>query len=1431
MVWLLAWAGAATATAQNIALGKPVFGSGPTWPGLAVESLTDGRPETFSHPATGAAEDYYFEVDLGREYLFERIVIRNRNDGCCPERLTRYRVEVYGDRGGETGDLHWAALIRGNGSNSGVGGTDELRAALDPQGTFSGRFVRVANPGSEEYHPQLAEVEVYGAPGPLIHSYTADDDTLEPGGSTVLRWEVVNATGLSITPEVGPLEVGQTEVEVRPTVTTTYTLAATNVAGSTLATVIVGVGEVLAPPRLTEFLAANATGLRDEDGEASDWIELSNPNRFSLKVGDYFLTDDPGRLTKWRVPDRRIPAAGSLVIYASGKDRGLSTGELHTNFKLDAEGEYLALVAPDGTVLDQFPTSYPVPEKYPVQLPDISYGVGSSGTVGYFRPPTPGVTNGPVYEGIVAPISISHNRGFYDTEFSVSLATATPEAVIRYTIDRSEPTATRGLIYSAPISIARTTVFRAAAFRTGWAPTDVQTHTYVFLTNVINSSVMRASITKSPEYGPQMRAALLDVPSFSVNTTATVNGTSEVKASVELLRADGEPGFQEYCGIRNFGGAFTDFAKKSFRLYFRSEYGAGKLRYPLFAGFEHGLAAAEEFDQIELRSGSHDMEQRGFYLSNVFADDTLLEAGHLNPHGRFVHLYLNGTYWGLFHLRERWGAAMHASYLGGSRTNYESINGNWNVGGWPDPGVPYDGDGSIWTAVKAGRNQYATVQPWLDVPQYIDFMLTWMFGGAEDEYRCVGPNVPGSGFKFYLNDADGWFCVPNYCAADNRTARGSPGRQAGDGPGSIFSMLLKENNSEYRTLLADRVQRALGAGGVLSPERNAARLNVRVAEMERAFLAESARWGYLTPVQWSARRDSVLNDWLPRRTLEALTQFRGAGFASAIGAPIPAPPGGQVSSGITIGFPGIKRGLVCFTLDGTDPRSSGGAISPAAHTFQSGGASEVLVAEGARWRWFTDATGLDPSDIVEGHPEWSAAHWKHPEFNDRLWAEGPAQLGYGEGDEATVIPFGDGNNKWITSYFRRHFTVTALEAITNVTLRLKRDDGAVVYLNGREAARSAMGTGVITAQTRSGPQNDDGQTFVSTNLAPSLLKEGSNLIAVELHQVSPTSSDASFDLELLAERPSTSSGDLPVITKNSVLRVRTLEGGVWSGLVEAFYQVGPTPIGAGDVRVTEIHPHPTDPEGSEFIELANVSSHAVNLRGARFSEGVEFTFPEQRDTLLAPGQRLVLVSDQFQFQRRHGWQSRVDGIFRGRLNNAGESITLVDSLTNIITSFDYGRGGAWPNEANGGGYSLVLVRPELGLSNPAAWRFSALPDGGPGEEDSQTFSGVPEQDDDRDGVPALLEYTLGSRDDDPSAGPGLVHAEFQPGTPATLTFRRVIEADDVDARVEYSTDLLDWQDAARVAVHPTGTGLAEETWSAPPVGVPALYLRLRVSQR
>ena len=475
---------ASNAVGQNspqpdLALGKPVASSGPTWGNLVPAALTDGDPNTLSHPlAASGTLDYYFEVDLGGFYQLDRILLRNRADGCCPERLTNYRVEIYADNGGDAGVLNWDATMRADGSHPGVAGVDSITRTNNSAGTFAGRFIRIVNNSGAAYNPQIAEVEVYGALVPQIVLFTADDDTISSGDTTALRWQIVGAKGATISPGVGAVPATNGVITVQPGATTSYTLIATNKAGSSAANASIGVDVTLAPLQLSEFLADNKGALKDDEGDSSDWIELKNPNSFRLDTAGYYLAGDPSNLLQWPLPAVQIPANGFLIVFASGKDRRATSAELHTNFRLNAKGDYLALVDGTGRVLQQFPTNYPAASKFPVQFKNVSYGVGSNRVVGFFRPSTPGAPNGTAFAGVVPDTKFSVDRGFYDTGFAVAIACATPDAVIRYTANRSEPTATRGSIYSGPIAISQTTILRAAAFKAGWAPTDVDTQTF-----------------------------------------------------------------------------------------------------------------------------------------------------------------------------------------------------------------------------------------------------------------------------------------------------------------------------------------------------------------------------------------------------------------------------------------------------------------------------------------------------------------------------------------------------------------------------------------------------------------------------------------------------------------------------------------------------------------------------------------------------------------------------------------------------------------------------------------------------------------------------------------------------------------------------------------------------------------------------------------
>ena len=127
---------------------------------------------------------------------------------------------------------------------------------------------------------------------------------------------------------------------------------------------------VAAQVRITEFMASNTHTLLDEDGDSSDWIELQNTSTNSVSLLNWALTDSSGNPGKWRFPATNMPPKSFMIVFASGKNRATNGAELHTNFKLGADGEYLALFEPDGTAATE------IAPQFPPQFPDVSYGIG-----------------------------------------------------------------------------------------------------------------------------------------------------------------------------------------------------------------------------------------------------------------------------------------------------------------------------------------------------------------------------------------------------------------------------------------------------------------------------------------------------------------------------------------------------------------------------------------------------------------------------------------------------------------------------------------------------------------------------------------------------------------------------------------------------------------------------------------------------------------------------------------------------------------------------------------------------------------------------------------------------------------------------------------------------------------------------------------------
>ena len=1055
-----------------------------------------------------------------------------------------------------------------------------------------------------------------------------------------------------------------------------------------------------------------------------------------------------------------------------------------------------------------------------LMTPRLIAGQINTSGAGFLVTPTPGAVNDSEwYLAKVEDTSFDIDRGYYDAPFSLNITTLTPGATIRYTTDGTPPSETNGNVYSGPISISETTVIRAFAYKTTFRPTDIDTHTYLFRNDIITSSVMDTAITQNGTYGPQMRNALADLPVISLSFTGGIDRT-EKAAAVELIGFENGD-LQVDAGMERYGHYATNFDKRNMRLNFRSAYGPKRLDYPLFEGHEGNLCALDSFDSLDLRTGSHDMVARGFYMSNRFMDDTLIDMGHLSPHGRFTHIYVNGTYQGMYHLRERWNADMHSGYLGGKKENYEAVASN-RGGGSFSTATAYDGDGSAWDNIIDNRDDYEYIKDYLNVPQFIDFMILLSSGNCEAEHRAVGPINVGSGYTFYFNDGDGFTRNPN-----NRTNH--------PGPEDLWQDLKAEGHPDFMVLLADRLEKHLKNGGALTASKALPRLATRTDQIERAFIAESARWGYRTPASWESARSSYVGGTLTGLSQTVYNNFDAAGLLPDAAAPEFSQHGGEITSGFLLEMSTTSSGTVYYTTDGTDPRTSGGGISSSAISFTpSGTIAQSVISYGDSWNYLDDGSNQGTA-------------WRNPTFNDSSWTSGDSELGYGQGNQTnTTVSFGnDEDDKHITSYFRKEFTIANASEITAAEIGIVRDDGAVVYLNGTELERinfdPAISTITFDTEADDAISGSNESTPVTFTFSPSLLVNGTNTIAVEMHQAAPTSSDLSFNLQLEVSR-ATTMGDNLSISDNTHIRARTRGSSTnWSGQTEAFFTVnGITPLLPQDISISEIHYNPDGgSENTEFLELLNTGTRPVNLRDCKFSNGITYDFPKDWDTIIHPGKRLIIVGSLYDMNQLHGLGLPISGIHKGNFNNGGEQITLVDASATTLSDLTFTDLSPWPTAPDGDGPSLTLIGNGP-VDSPTSWRSSLVVGGTPGGADETIFAGDPLADDDGNGLSNLLDHALGNTITPTKAVPVITSVPYNDGSGLKdylgVSYRSNLTDPNLEFIIEVSPDLVNWADgpaATQLAEHvDQGDGTANIIMrSATPVSdLPKQFIRLKVTR-
>ncbi len=574
-------------------------------------------------------------------------------------------------------------------------------------------------------------------------------------------------------------------------------------------------------------------------------------------------------------------------------------------------------------------------------------------------------------------------RGWQDAPFSLTLTAQDSDDEIFF--DRGPGTASQA--YGAPIDVDTSAIVRAWTVDSAGEVSPVDVHTYLFMDQILGAAEMDSRIVDDPVYGPDLAASLAALPILSVVSDIALDLT-ERPVSFEWVEPGGES-LSIQAGAKKVGNASVNYAKFNIRLYFRATYGPTKLDLDIYPDHATGVPPADTHDALNLRSGSHDsvfyLASQAQYLRNRWMDESQLEMGHIAPHGRSGHAFLNGVYAGVYHVRERFNAAFLAEYLGGDEDDYEAVNG----------GNVIDGTGTAWSQVNALAGDYEGVRAWLDVENLLDYLiLNYYAANAWDwlyyhNWMGAGPSEPDrGGYVFHSSDSD--ICL----VYDHTTDILHLG-----GPNNLFHGLMGQAHPDFMVLLADRIQAHLGPGGVLTADAAAARYDRLAQANEEAMAAETARWGsgwWERDDEWDTERARLMNDFFPYRTDSLMDQFVRAGWF-----PVPAPeltlPDGLVPVGstTTVQVPVGVDAELWVRVDGGDPRLPGGelaaeAMGPArvqALTIDQSTLVRARLRQGAQWGPIVDAffeVDQAPAIVLN---EWNAV------VEDRYLDDGDDALG------------------------------------------------------------------------------------------------------------------------------------------------------------------------------------------------------------------------------------------------------------------------------------------------------------------------------------------------------------------------------------------------------------------------------------------------------
>lgn len=952
---------------------------------------------------------------------------------------------------------------------------------------------------------------------------------------------------------------------------------------------------------INEVQASNVDMFVDPSWNYGSWIELYNPTDFAAGISGYYVSDDETNLKKFKLSSTYgvVPGHGYRVIWFDHHE----DDPTQVNFKLSPEGGSIYISSPQGVLLSS--------QTYPATVSRTSYARRADGgdIWGMTAQPTPGASNATstFSEDRLAAPQVDKDAQFFTGTLQV-VVSIPQGATLKYTTDGSAPSDNNGMTSLTGIfSISQTTTFRFRLFQDGMLPSAVVTRSYLRQDREYTLPVVSIVTDAKHLYSDEMGIFVRGVngrPGLGQSTPCNWNMEWERPVNFELITPTNQMAFNQEVHISAAGGWSRAWEPHSYKLKADRVFeNLNSMDYAFFADKPYN-----KHKVLQIRNGGNDNYWR---LKDALLQMIVSTSGLKVEYQAYqpVVQFINGAYAGVINMREPNNKHYAYSNYGYDDDLVDQFEMSPDSGYVQKEGTPAAFLELVNLSTEAASDEvYEEICQRLDIDEYINYMAVELYLGGNDwphnNSKAFRSRVEDGRFRFVLFDLDASFARSDPFTAfqqektytfnwlyDKQTQITQEVKVV-----TLFLNLLK--NDTFRKRFIDTF--CLVAGSVFDP----ARVNAVVDELV-ARVSPMMAYDGLYPASNSGSSSNAVKNSLAGRQSTLINSMRAY---SPMKLTQSAAMTAQLSTGLSDGriyVNGIEVPTGAFSGTLFSPVTLS-ASAPAGYRFAGwksvgAAASKTILSLGSSWNYYTSGS-LDGVD------------WTSATFSDR-WSTGLAPLGYATSDVNntrglnTQLDYGtNAAVKRPTYYFRQTVNLATAPASDDVfTLNYAIDDGFVIYVNGTEAGRVNMPAGAITYNTYSSAYASDAPLQGTMTLATELFKKGSNVIAVEVHNTSASSSDIYWDASLSQSSVELSGSIVSTSPDYELTAGRTYNlRAIYEPLTaEELAASGMTPVRVNEVSAANsIHLNEYFKK-NDWVELYNTTDEDIDLEGMYLSDNAD----------------------------------------------------------------------------------------------------------------------------------------------------------------------------------------------------------------------------------